>query len=264
MKEIKSVLFRIIFNLPLGFLVLKILGDMTPHLCLNQINMKSIFYSAHVDTLPSWFLAMIYLSLLLLAGEIVSILGEWLINWLFEFPAFWNKKETKPDDNFEKIKPCGETYISHKMLVTALKSDGGVGDFSELHFALSRLLAGAAWLCLLALVCFHVWWLGLLLVIVIAVIVRLLRKSLKRYCISCILLFLSILFIVILAFAKYYNSFDSALTQWPVWYEISSFDLIYSILIAMLAVILLFASCIYRSVANVINYSRTMGVRYCH
>ncbi|NBJ14840.1 MAG: hypothetical protein FNP40_04560 [Dehalobacter sp. 4CP] len=236
MKEIKSVLFRIIFNLPLGFLFLKILGGMNPHLCLNQINMKSIFYSAHADTLPAWFLAMIYLSLLLLAGEIVSTLGEWLINWLFEFPAFWNKKETKPDDNFEKIKPCGETYISHKMLVAAL---GGVGDFSELHFALSRLLAGAAWLCLLALTCFPSWWLGLLLIAVIAVIIGLLKKCLKRYCIPYIMLFLSVLFIVVLVLAKYFNSFD----------------LMYSMLVATLAFILLFASCIYRSVANVINYS---------
>ena len=103
MKEIKSVLFRIIFNLPLGFLFVKILGDMKPQLCLNQINMKSIFYSAHVDTLPAWFWAMISLSLLLLAGEIVSTLGEWLISWLFEFPAFWNKRETIFDDKFEKI-----------------------------------------------------------------------------------------------------------------------------------------------------------------
>lgn len=241
MKEIKSVFFRIILNLPLGFLFLIILGDINPRLCLNTINIKSIFDHTLVDMLPAWFWAMIYLSLLLLAGEIVSILGEWLINWLFKFPAFWNKGKIDSNNNndFEKITPCGKSYVNHKMLVTALKSDGGIGDFSELHFALSRLLAGVAWLCLLTLAYFDSWWLGLLLIIIIiAVIIYFKQKCLKRYCISYIMLFLSLFFIVILALAKHLNIFD----------------LMYSILVT-LAVILLFAACIYRSVANVINFS---------
>lgn len=221
--------------MPLGFLFLKILGDINPQWCLNQINIKSVFNYPGADFSPNWFFAVIFLSLLLLVGEIVSILGEWLINWLFEFPAFWKKGETISSDDFEKITPCGKPFMKHKMLATALTSNGGIGDFSEIHFALSRLLAGAAWLCLLllfktaeerSLLLYYVAIIG------IPIAVGLIMWCCTKWnCASFIMLLLSLAFIFIL-------SFDYLDLTW---------------LILILVSILLFASCLYRSVANVIN-----------
>lgn len=239
MKDIKSVLFRIFCNLPLGFLFLKILGDINPQLCLNQIAMKSIFDPALADSLPVWFWAMLYISILLLVGEIVSILGEGLISWLFEFPAFWNKGKIDLDVNkdFEKITPCGDSHITHKIFVTALSSNGGIGDFSELHFALSRLLAGAAWLCLL-LLSIGTWWFIILLTIFLVIVYVVMKCYIKPSWVSLSMLFLSLLFIVILVLAKYSNALGS---MYPA--------------LLILTVILLFSACIYRAVANVINYT---------
>lgn len=149
MKEIKSVFFRIIFNLPLGFVFLKVLKFIDPRLCINMINIESFVHLSVVAMIPAWFWVIIYLSLLLIAGEIVSLLGEWLINWLFKFPAFWSNKILRKDHRFETISPCSPVPITIGMLIAIVRNNDGVGDLSEMHFSLSKLLAGLAWLCFL-------------------------------------------------------------------------------------------------------------------
>jgi hypothetical protein len=197
--------------------------------------MKSIFGISCIYFLPSWFWATLYIAILLLAGEIVSILGEGLISWLFLFPAFWNKGKINQNNNndFEKITPCGESYLTHERLVNALNRKGGIDDFSELHFALSRLLAGAAWLCLLVLansVCYE--FMIVVVIIALFILVRLIRNCCAaRNWSSSIMPLLSLALILVLSF--------------------KCLNLIWLIL----AITLLFASCMNRSVANVINYT---------
>lgn len=246
MKEIKSVFFRIIFNLPLGFVFLKVLEFIDPRLCLNMINVESFVHVSVVERIPAWFWVIIYLSLLLIVGEIVSLLGEWLINWLFKFPAFWSNKIWRKDHRLETIAPCSPVPMTIGMLVATMRNSDGVGAHSEMHFSLSRLLAGLAWLCFLVFAingrveCI-ILFVMLILIFICPIIICQKQKYSKKYYISYALYLLSGLFILLLASLKHFAAI---------------FGYLYPILTVLLAFILLAAACIYRAMANLLTVSK--------
>lgn len=97
--------------------------------------------------LAGWFSAVILLVVLIFLGEIIALLGEALMHPLFGFPSF--KPSNAKDFEIENVIPCaGSRKLTTAIMSRAMREQGAF-SFSEIHFVLSRILAGTAWLLIL-------------------------------------------------------------------------------------------------------------------
>jgi hypothetical protein len=94
--------------------------------------------------LAGWFPAVIMLVVLIFLGEIIALLGEALIHPLFGFPSF--KPLNAKDFDIENVTPCAGSGKLTAATMNRAAREQGAFSFSEIHFVLSRILAGTAWL----------------------------------------------------------------------------------------------------------------------
>jgi len=226
--NITKELYRVLVNFVLGILGYIVLilsrNDYIDKIDYIIINLHKLFNDTTL-----FFLAM--LSLMILAGELIALLGESLINIFFEFPLFIFV-ETKND--IERITPCTSSIISCGDI-----NSGAITEISEIHFVWSRVLGGLFWLSLLFLTLKHGYFYIVITALVLIVILIAFKTNLIKRCWSCFIKKLILISPVILSLGIILSLERDNI----------------SILSVLMAILLLIYSLIYRSFANILNKS---------
>lgn len=143
LNTLPAALYRLAANVFLGAAGIYVLHKVN-YICIVQI--VSGFFSG--PELAGWFSAVILLVVLVFLGEIIALLGEALIHPLFGFPSF--KTTDAKDFEIENVTPCAGSRKLTAAAMSRAAREQGAFSFSEIHFVLSRILAGTAWLLMLA------------------------------------------------------------------------------------------------------------------
>lgn len=135
LEVLKIPIYRILFNFPIGVIAFGILN----YLIYGKISFEFPFEISNHGSLDNleW---LIYITIAILLGEVVSFIGEFPLNILFKYNPILDKDNKKPSDNnkMELVSPCSDEWIYYE----DFKRDDLRSLSSEIHFSISRTLAG--------------------------------------------------------------------------------------------------------------------------
>ena len=131
----KPFLWRVVLNLPVGsmaiitcFLLMEVNDE--------GLKIRDFIKEGVVGTFIAdnkFIFSVVFLSIILIMGEMLSLLGEILLNIFFEF------KPLKEKDVLEKVSPSSKEKIYYEDILNLSEAGRSI---SEIHFAISRMMGG--------------------------------------------------------------------------------------------------------------------------
>jgi len=138
MEFLKFPLYRLIFNLPLGFSVFFVICIIIG--CDEIEKCMKICIDIKLDSSLG---VVIYTSVLIVVGEFLAMAGESVTGLFFDFNPIVNKElmeKISPINNESDENSKGKNYIKYKEFVKVLGE--ATGEASEIHFLWSRTFGG--------------------------------------------------------------------------------------------------------------------------